>query len=94
MMSLKTQIERLGVLCLFSYIDRNILIEQIVLLFLTYSYKCQQFVSLPYSVTLQTTEHRIPILNCSCSFIVVYRRDISLLYLNSTFAILVLSTGI
>jgi hypothetical protein len=45
-------------------------------------------------VTLQTTEHRIPILNWSCSFIVGYRWKSMLLYLNSTSAILVLSSGI
>jgi len=45
------------------YIDRNTVIEQTVLLFRTYSYKWKQFVALPYCVTLQTTEHRIPILN-------------------------------
>ena len=63
------------------YIDRNTVIEQIILLFRTYSYKWKQFVALPYCLTLQTTEHRIPILNWSCSFIVGYRRKAMILSL-------------
>ena len=83
MVSPKTQNEILGVLCrLLVYIDRNTVIEQIVLLFRTYSYKWKQFVALPYCVTLQTTEHRIPTLNWSCSFIVGYIRK-AILLLNS-----------
>ena len=90
---LKMKVVEFYAVCLL-YIDRNTVIEQTVLLFRTYSYKWKQFVALPYCVTLQTTEHRIPILNWSCSFIVGYRRKAVLMYLNSTSAILVLSTGI
>jgi len=93
--SLETQNERreFCAVC-FLCIHSNTVIEQIVLLFRTYSYKWKQFVALPYCVTLQTTEHRIPILNWWCSYIVDCRRKEMLLYLISTSAILVLSTGI
>jgi hypothetical protein len=52
---LKTKVVEFYAVCLL-YIDRNTVIEQIILLFRTYSYKWKQFVALPYCVTLQTTE--------------------------------------
>jgi hypothetical protein len=54
----------------------------------------RQFVLQRYSFTLQTTEHRIPIVNWCRSFIIGHRWRAAVLCVNCSFEILVLSTEI
>jgi hypothetical protein len=96
--SLKTQNEGRAVLCrlFIVYLQKHwnwTKCPVVSYLFLQVEAVCSA--AILHYVTLQTTEHRIPILNWSCSFIVGYRWRGMLLYLNSTSAVLVvLSTGI